>query len=59
MNLTKFYTDNSISSPERIYIDVPKAIAWNLTRNTSTLREHILGLNTYPVVEGFTFGGEN
>jgi len=31
----RYFTDNSISAPERIYIDVQKAKNWNLTRESS------------------------
>ncbi len=51
---TEFFTDNSYASPERKYIDVEAAINRNLTRPISSSRADILGLNTYPMVDGFS-----
>lgn len=48
-----FYTGDSMAFINRKYIDVQSAKDRNLTRTTSKSNTDILGLNAYPMVDGF------
>ena len=52
-NQNQFYSGDSMAFVNRKFIDLKTAIARNITRPNSKSDKDLLGLNTYPIIEGF------
>lgn len=52
-DMKEMYTGDSLAFIKREYIDYETAITRNLTRSSSKSDKDVLGLSTYPMVDGF------